>query len=209
VCLPQAVLFSFHDLSSNVVSERPFVLALNDLRVFPKSVNDFQRSILKPQRYLEPQEYHEILHECGCDDVQVIPSISLPLCKIMFFFYDLEHFFEVYSAPPSERRAKSLEKFLDCVIAPLLARDHELCQKEGAAFRVVRAIKRGNPDLREASTDVVQRAICPVCRSRLVTTAEKLQCTSCATELPAVNGIPILSTAYVPSFKELIERERA
>ena len=44
VCSPGGTL-CFDDVSSNVVSERPFVLALNDLRVFPKSANDFVRSM--------------------------------------------------------------------------------------------------------------------------------------------------------------------
>jgi len=205
VCSPGGTL-CFDDVSSNVVSERPFVLALNDLRVFPKSANDFVRSILKPQRYLEPDEYREILRDCGCDDVEVIPSISLPLLKIIYFFYDLQRFFEVYSVLPSERRAKSLKQFLDCVIAPLLARDRELCEKEGAGFWFVHGTKRGHPDLEGASADVIERAVCPACRSRLVFVAGIFHCTSCATKFPVVNGIPILSTAYFPSFNELIEK---
>jgi SAM-dependent methyltransferase len=196
----------FDDISSNVASERPFVLGLKDFRVFPKSVDDFLRSSLKPQRYLEPNEYREILHECGCDDVEVIPFMSLPLYKIVYFFYDLERFFSVYSSNQSERRTKSLMTFLHCVVAPLLARDRELSQREGAAFWVVRATKRANPDLGLASTDVMQRVICPACRSKLIPTAEKFRCTSCASEFPSINSIPILSTAYLKPFNELIEQ---
>jgi SAM-dependent methyltransferase len=195
----------FNDISSNFVSERPFVLALKDSRVFQKSANDFLPSILKPQRYLGPNEYREILLECGCDDIEVIPYMSLPLYKITYFFYDLERFFAMNSVNPGSRRVKSLMSFLHSVVAPLLARDHELSQTEGGVFWLVHATKRGRSDLQVTSKNVMQRTICPACRSRLASVADKFRCTSCAIEFPAVNDIPIISTAYLNSFDKLIE----
>jgi hypothetical protein len=63
-----------------------------------------------------PDEYREILLECGADDVQIIPYMSLPLYKITYFFYDLERFFAMNSANPSSRRVKSLMGFLHSVL---------------------------------------------------------------------------------------------
>ncbi|HUI19728.1 MAG TPA: class I SAM-dependent methyltransferase [Methylocella sp.] len=101
----------FDDIQSNVVTERPFLRAIKDVGVFPKSGDEFVRSILKPQRYLGPGDYCEILQGCGCDEVEVTPFMSLPLYKVVYFFYDLENFFGMNTAAPSERRVMSLMAF--------------------------------------------------------------------------------------------------
>jgi SAM-dependent methyltransferase len=197
----------FDDVQSAFLTERPFPRALEDAGVFPQSADQFLRSILKPQRYLTPEEYREVLQDCGCDEVQVVPFMSLPLYKIIYLFYELENFFGINSPKPSERREKSLMAFLNSVVAPLLARDRELSARDGGAFWLVHATKRGRSDLQATSKNLMQRTICPACRSRLASVADKFRCTSCAIEFPAVNDIPIISTAYLNFCKEVMEEK--
>lgn len=197
----------FDDIQSAAVTERPVVRALKDSGVFPKSADQFLRSTVKPQRYLGPEEYREILQECGCDEVQVVPFMSLPLWRVALFFHDLEIFFGKNSPTPSARRVKSLMAFLNSVIAPLIARDHELSAREGGAFWLVRATKRGKLNVDMPPANVMQRAICPVCRSAMAFTVDSVRCTSCATQFPIVNDVPIIATAYLNFFKELMDEK--
>jgi hypothetical protein len=111
------------------------------------------------------------------------------------------------SSTPSERHVKPLMAFLNSVIAPLIARDRELSAQEGGALWLVRATKRGKLNVDMPPANLMQRAICPVCRSAMAFTVDSVRCTSCAIQFPVVNDIPIIAIAYLNFFKELMDEK--
>jgi hypothetical protein len=127
--------------------------------------------------------------------------MSLPLYRIVYFFYDLERLFRTNFGNLDQHYIGACREFLLKIVAPLLANDRELSERYGGAYWVVHATKAGGARAVSSPLDGAMR--CPRCHESLAAGGQAYSCAACGTRYPVVSGVPLLADAY-PRYYDLL-----
>jgi hypothetical protein len=186
----------FDDITSGYMAERPLARML-ETTGFAAAGQRVRYSQVRPQALYSVDEYRRILSSLGFDRIEIVPTMSLPLFRLIYFFYDLHRLFgsggEVAAPHLQAYRALLLD-----VLAPLLAADRRLGDEHGSAFLTIHATKSG--EMRDGGVHLR----CPVCHGPL-RPEKNAYVSDCGVSFPVVHGIPLLTREYPGYYAALVE----
>jgi SAM-dependent methyltransferase len=184
----------FDDITSAYMTERPLARMLETIG-FDAASQRVQHSQTRRQTLYSADEYRRTLSLLGFDRIEVAPTMSIPLFRLVYFFYDLHRLFGSGGAVGASHlqayRALLLEVF-----APLLAADRTLSHEHGSAFLTIHATKSGQ--MRDGAVQLR----CPVCHGPLRLEANAYL-SDCGVSFPVVHGIPLLTREYPAHYAAL------
>jgi SAM-dependent methyltransferase len=184
----------FDDMTSAYTTERPLARMLEAIG-FDAAVPRVRHSQTRPQTLYSADGYRRTLSLLGFDGIEIVPTMSVPLFRLIYFFYDLHRLFgsggEIGVSHLQAYRALLLD-----VLAPLLAADRTLSNEHGSAFLTIHATKPG------LMRDGAVRLRCPVCQGRLRLEANTYL-SDCGMRCPVVHGIPLLTREYPAHYAAL------
>jgi hypothetical protein len=184
----------FDDMTSAYTTERPLARMLETIG-FDAAVPRVRHSQTRPQTLYSADEYRRMLSLLGFDRIEIVPTMSVPLFRLIYFFYDLHRLFggggEIGVSHLQAYRALLLD-----VLAPLLAADRTLSTEHGSAFVTIHATKPG--PMRDGAVQLR----CPVCQGGLQLEANTYL-SDCGMRFPVVHGIPLLTREYPAHYAAL------
>ena len=185
----------FDDITSTLMSERPLARMLETVG-FDASAQRVRHSQARPQVLYSVDEYRSVLSSLGFDRIEIVPTMSAPLFRLVYFFYDLSRLFGGGEAGASHMQA--YRALLLDVLAPLLSADRKLGEEQGSAYLTIHATKSGQ--MRDGAVQLR----CPVCHGPLRFDANSYL-SQCGVRFPIVHGIPLLTREYPAYYSALID----
>lgn len=207
VLRPGGVL-ALDDMTQDAISMRPLGTLYRAFG-FHSLFETFERSVMGSSGggFLEdPIFYARTLEEAGFERITIEWSMSKGLTNLLLFFYDWEQALKVpfASIQPSSGFSELYLRFLEEVLAPLIARDREICNRERKGGWVhIRAFKKGSRGAELPEEKAMEGLECPQCRNELSLDSNAYRCGRCQLDFPILSGVPLLIPVYATEYRSV------